>query len=66
MQSHCANTTFAEKSIYDRIFQKVTHKRGEYAMNYTKIFQNAEALSVYVGNYHSEDKMIHTFMDNFH
>ena len=28
LQSHCANLTFADKSRYDRTFQKVTHKRG--------------------------------------
>ena len=28
LQSHCANMTFAEKSIYDRTFQQVTHKGG--------------------------------------
>ena len=43
-QSHCENMTFAEKSIYDRIFQQVTHKGGEYSMNYIKILQNAQAL----------------------
>ena len=35
-------------------------------MNYIKIFQNEEALSVYVGNSYSEDQMINTFMDDFH
>ena len=30
-QSHFANMTFADKSIYDRIFQQVTHKVGESA-----------------------------------
>ena len=30
-------------------------KGVEYAMNYIDIFQNAEALLVYVGNYYSED-----------
>ena len=34
-------------------------------MNYIKIFQNAQALSVPVGNTYSEDQMIHTFLDNF-
>ena len=29
LQSHCANTTFADKSRYDRTFQQVTHKGGE-------------------------------------
>ena len=35
-------------------------------MTYYKRFQNAEALSVSVGNSYSEDQMMHTFMDNFH
>ena len=33
LQSHCENMTSADKSRYDRIFQKVTHKGGESAMN---------------------------------
>ena len=57
--------TFADKSKYDRIFRKVTHKVGESKMNYIKIFQNAQALTVSVGNSYSEDQLIHTFMDNF-
>ena len=28
LQSHCVNMTFADKSIYDRTFQQVTHKGG--------------------------------------
>ena len=35
-------------------------------MNYIKILQNAQSLSVSVGNYYSKDQLIHTFMDNFH
>ena len=35
-------------------------------MNYIKIFQNAQALSVLVGSTYSEDQLMHTFMDNFH
>ena len=31
-----------------------------------KIFQNAHALSISVGNSYSEDKLMHTFLDNFH
>ena len=34
-------------------------------MPYIKIFQNAQALSISVGNSYSEDKLIHIFMDNF-
>ena len=34
-------------------------------MNYIKIFHNSQTLSVSVGNYYSEDQMIHTFLDNF-
>ena len=66
LQSHCANMTFADKIIYDRNFQQVTHKGGEYAINYIKRFQNAHALSVSVGNSYSEDQLMHTFLDNFH
>ena len=52
--------------MYENIFQKVTYKGGEYAMNYIKIFQNVQALSVYVGNNYSEDELMHTFMNNLH
>ena len=41
---------FSDKSRYDKIFQQITHKGGESEMNYIKIFQNAQALSVSVGN----------------
>ena len=58
--------TFYDNSRYDRTFQQVTHKGGESAMNYIKIFQNAYALSISVGNSYSEDQPIHTFLDNFH
>ena len=44
LQKNSANITFSDKSIYDRTFKQVTHKGGEYAMNYIKIFQNAHAL----------------------
>ena len=66
LQSHCVNSTFADKSRYDRTFQQVKHKVGELAINYIKIFQNAHALSVLVGNSYSEDQLMHTFLDNFH
>ena len=65
LQSHCANMTFADKSRYDRTFHQVTHKGGESAINYTKRFQNAQALSVSVGNSYSDDQIMHTFLDNF-
>ena len=35
-------------------------------MNYIKIFQYAQALSVSVGNNYSEDQLMHIFVDNFH
>ena len=66
LQSRCANMNFADKSRYDRTFQQVTHKGGESTINYIKIFQNAQALSVSVGNSYSEDQIMHTFLDNFH
>ena len=58
--------TFADKSRYDRTSQQVTHKGGESAINYIKRFQNAHNLSVSVGNSYSEDRLMHTFLDNFH
>ena len=57
---------FADKSRYDRTYQQVMHKGGEYAINYIKRFQNTHALSVSVGNRYSEDELMHTFLDNFH
>ena len=65
LQSHCANMTFADKSRYDRTFQQVTHKGGESAINYINRFQNAQALSVSVGNRYSEVEFMHKFLDNF-
>ena len=58
--------TLAYKSGYDRLFQKVTLKGGELAMNYIKIFQNSQALSVSLGNSYSEGQLMHIFLDNFH
>ena len=66
LQLHCANITFADKSRHDRTFQLVTHKGGESTINYIKRFQNAQALSVSVGNSYYEDQIMHTFLDNFH
>ena len=56
---------FADKISYNIIFQQVTHKVWESEMNYIKIFQNAQALSVSVVNTYSENKLMHTFLDNF-
>ena len=57
---------FADKSRYDRTFQQVTHKGGEYTINYIKRFQNAQDLSISAGNSYYEDQSMHTFLDNFH
>ena len=66
LQSYCANMTFADTSRYDRTFQQVTHKGGESAINFIKIFQNTQALPVSVGNSYAEEQIMHTFLDNFH
>ena len=58
--------TIANKSRYDMTFQQVTHKGGEYAINYIKRFQNAHALSVSLGNRYSKHQLMHKFLDNFH
>ena len=39
---------------------------GESAMNYIKILQNEQALSISVGNTYSEDQLMSIFLDNFH
>ena len=62
----CANMDSADKSRYDRIFQQVTHKVGESTINYIKIFQNAQDLSVSVVNNYSEDQSMSIFLNNFH
>ena len=48
------------------IFNNSHIKEGKSVINYIKIFQNAHALSVSVGNIYSEDQLMHTFLDNFH
>ena len=35
-------------------------------MNYIKIFQNPQALTVSVVNTYYEDQLMHIFLDNFH
>ena len=57
--------TFPDKRRYDRTFQKVTNKVGEYSINYIKIFSNAQDSSVSEENNYSENKLMPTFMDNF-
>ena len=37
-----SNMNFADKSRYDRIFQQITHKGRDSAVNYIKRFQNAQ------------------------
>ena len=58
--------TFVDKIRYNRIYQQVTHKRGESAIKYIQIFQNAQSLSFSVGNKYSEDKLMQIFLNNFH
>ena len=60
LKSRCANMTLTDKSRYDRIFKKVTHKGGESALNYIKILQNAHALSISVRNSYPDDQLMHS------
>ena len=48
-----------------RPFNKSHIKEGGFEINYIKIFHNAHALSVSVGNSYSEYQLMHTFLDNF-
>ena len=47
------------------MFQKVVHKVGESAINYIKIFHNAKALKISVGNSYTKTDSMHIFLDNF-
>ena len=60
-QSHCANMTFSDKSRYDRLFQKVTHKGGDSTTNSINRFQHSQDLSVSLGNNYSEYQLMHIF-----
>ena len=66
LKSQCLNTTFADKSRYDRLFQKVIQREGESEINYIKIFQNDKALEISVGNNYNEDQLMYTFLGNLH
>ena len=57
---------FCWKSRYDRLLQQVIHKGGDSTMNYIKIFQNSQDLSVSVENNFSEYQLIHILFNNFH
>ena len=57
--------TYADKSRYDMIIHKVTHKGGASVMNFIKIFQNSHTLSVSVVNSYADDQIIHTFIDKY-
>ena len=66
IQYHCANMNLSNKRRYDRLFKKVSYIRGKSTMNYIKRFQNAQDLSVLLGNIYSEDHFMNIFLDNFH
>ena len=57
--------TFADQIIYDRIFQKVVHKGGEFKNNYIKRFHNDKALEISVGNSNTEYQLMKFPLDNF-
>ena len=58
--------TFYDKSRCDMLFQQVINKGKESEMNYIKIFQNEQVLSVLVRNSYSGDQMMHISLNNFH
>ena len=64
--NHIVQTWLSQPKVYmTEPFNKYI-KEGGFAINYIKIFKNANALPVSVGNSYSEDQLIHTFLDNFH
>ena len=65
-QFRCANMTFSDNSMYNRLFKQVVQKGGESANNYIKWFQNSKALTISVGNSYSEDQLFHIFLENLY
>ena len=65
LQYHCENMDFVKKSIDDKMFQQVTHIGGDSSMNYTKRFQNEQALSFSVGNIYAEHHLVNIFLNIF-
>ena len=61
----CTNITFAYQIGYNIMIQQVINKGGESSLSYIKIFQNAKALSISVGNIYTENQLMHTFLDNY-
>ena len=64
LKYQCTNMIFSGQSRYNRLFHQVIKKGGDSAINYIKIFQNAKALSISVGNSYSEYQSMHTFLEN--
>ena len=46
------------------MFQELLHNGGESAIKYIKIFQNAKALNISVGNSYCKEKLMNTFLEN--
>ena len=64
-QYQCSNTTFSDQRRYNILFQQVMQKGGEPEINYIKIFHNAKALYILVGNGYSGDHFMRTLLGNF-
>ena len=56
--------SFSYKITYNRLFQQVIHKLGESEINYIKLFQDAKALEISLGNSYSEYQLMKNFLDN--
>ena len=61
----CKHDVSSGRNRYNRLFQKVTQKGGESAINYVKRFHDYKALVILVGNSCSEDHLIITFLESF-
>ena len=53
--------TFSDQIKYNILFQKVVNKGGETEINSIKIFQNAKALGIPVGNNYSEEQLMQIY-----
>ena len=71
MPSQCFNTNVQTRPLLTKAYKIDCFincsKKGCYsAIKYIKIFQNPKALAISVVNTYTDDKLMHTFLENFH
>ena len=64
LRSQCSNMNFSCQIIYERMFRKLLHNGRGSEINYIKIFKNYKALAISVVNTYTEDRLMHTSLEN--